>query len=150
MSIEIEVGLENAAKVRPLIDDVPVEKEAPKGLANPKIQRLALLGGVVLIAAVTGLFLYYHNRESTDDAQVDGHITPIASKIYGRVLGVKVQDNEPVKAGQILVQIDPADYQAQVDEAKGALALAEGEARAVGVDIPRVSQSAQSDTSSAN
>jgi hypothetical protein len=67
MSIEIEVGLENATKVRPVVEELPLEKES-RGIANPKVQRLAILGGVVLIAAVAGLFLYYHNRESTDDA----------------------------------------------------------------------------------
>ena len=82
---------------------------------------------VVLVIAI-GLFLYYRNRESTDDAQVDGHITPIAAKISGRVQEVLVHDNEPVKAGQVLVKIDPRDYQAALDNAKASLALAESEA----------------------
>ena len=107
MSIEIEVGLENATKVRPIVEEVPFETEAPKGFANPKVQRLGILGGAVLIAAVVGLFLYFQNRESTDDAQIDGHITPIASKIYGKVASVLVDDNQAVKAGQMLVKIDP-------------------------------------------
>jgi membrane fusion protein (multidrug efflux system) len=150
MSIEIEVGLENATKVRPVMEEVPLEKEAPKGFANPKVQRLAIFGGVVLIAAILGLFLYYHNRESTDDAQIDGHITPIASKIYGKVASVLVDDNQAVKAGQALVKIDPRDYQAAVDQAKGALALAEGEARSAGVDVPRTAENVASGNSSAD
>jgi membrane fusion protein (multidrug efflux system) len=149
MSIEIEVGLENASKVRPMVE-VPLEKEAPKGLANPKMQRLAILGGAVVLAALVGLFLYYHNRESTDDAQIDGHITPIAAKVYGRVAEVLVDDNQAVKAGQVLVKIDPRDYQAAVDQAKGALALAEGEARSAGVDVPRTAENVASGTSSAD
>jgi len=150
MSIEIEVGLENATKVRPRVEDVPLEKEAPKGLASSKVQRLAILGGVVLIAAVVGLFLYYHNRESTDDAQIDGHITPIAAKIYGKVANVLVDDNQAVKAGQVLVKIDPRDYQAAVDEAKAQLALAESEARSAGVDVPRTAANVASGSSSAD
>jgi membrane fusion protein, multidrug efflux system len=150
MSIEIEVGLENATKVRPVVEEVPLEKEAPKGFANPKVQRLAILGGVVLIAAIVGLFLYYHNRESTDDAQIDGHITPIASKIYGKVASVLVDDNQAVKAGQALVRIDPRDYQAAVDQAKAALDLADGEARSAGVDVPRTAENVASGTSSAD
>jgi membrane fusion protein (multidrug efflux system) len=149
MSIEIEVGLENAAKVRPLIDE-PIEEEEPKGLANPKVQRLAILGGVVLIAALTALFLYYHNRESTDDAQIDGHITPIASKIYGRVAQVLIDDNQAVKAGQTLVKIETGDYQAALDQAKAALALAESEAKSAGVDVPRTVENVASGTSSAD
>jgi membrane fusion protein (multidrug efflux system) len=150
MSVEIEVGLENATKVRPVMEEVPLEKEAPKGLANPKVQRLAILGGVVLIAAIVGLFLYYHNRESTDDAQIDGHITPIASKIYGKVANVLIDDNQAVKAGQSLVKIDPRDYQAAVDQAKAALDLAEGEARSAGVDVPRTVENVASGNSSAD
>jgi membrane fusion protein (multidrug efflux system) len=96
------------------------------------------------------LFYYYHNRESTDDAQVDGHITPIASKIYGRISKVLVEDNQQVKSGQILAQIDPGDYQAAVDQVKGALELAEGEARSAGVDIPRTTEDVASGNSSAN
>jgi len=149
MSVEIEVGLENAAKVK-----VPQEEPAKldltrKPLANPTIRRGLFLGGIVLVAAVVGLFVYFHNRESTDDAQVDGHITPVASKIYGRVARVLIDDNQAVKAGQVLVQIDPADYQAAVDQAKAALALAESEARSAGVDVPRTSETVASGTSSA-
>ena len=150
MSVEIEVGLENATKMRPALEEMPLEKEAPKGLANPSVQRVAILGGVVLIAAIVGLFLYYHNRESTDDAQIDGHITPIASKIYGKVASVLIDDNQAVKAGQPLVKIDPRDYQAAVDQAKGALALAEGEARSAGVDVPRTIENVASGNSSAD
>ena len=78
MSVEIEIGLENATTIPEV--ELALE-ERPKGFASPKVQRLAALGGTVLIAAMAGLFLYYHNRETTDDAQIDGHITPVASKI---------------------------------------------------------------------
>src|ERR1700741_5086136 len=150
MSVEIEVGLENAARVETLpTEELPLEAP-PKGLANPKVRRLLILGGVVLVVVLLGLFLYYHNRESTDDAQVDGHITPISSKIFGRVAQVLVDDNQPVKAGQVLVKIDPRDYQASVDQAKAALALAESEAASAGVDVPRTRENVASGTSSAD
>jgi membrane fusion protein (multidrug efflux system) len=150
MSVEIEERLEEVAKVKPLIEEVPLEESQPKGLANPKIQRLLIVGAIVFLAALVGLYLYYHNRESTDDAQVDGHITPIASKVYGRVQAVLVDDNQPVKAGGILVKIDPRDYQAALDQAKAALALAESEAKSAGVDVPRTAENVQSGTSSAD
>jgi membrane fusion protein (multidrug efflux system) len=149
MSIEIEVGLENAAKVKPTVE-LHLREESPKALQNSKIRRLLLLGGAVLVVAVAGLYFYYHNRESTDDAQVDGHITPIASKIYGRVAAVLVLDNQPVEAGQILVKIDPLDYQASLDQARAALALAESEAQSAGVDVPRTRENVASGTSSAD
>jgi membrane fusion protein, multidrug efflux system len=149
MSIEIEVGLENAAKVKPAVE-LPLAEEAPKASLNSKVRRLVLPGGAALVAAAAGLFFYFHNRESTDDAQVDGHITPVASKIYGRVAEVLVQDNEQVKAGQVLVKIDPRDYQASLDQAKAALALAESEAQSAGVDVPRTRENVASGTSSAD
>src|SRR5260370_10779648 len=93
-------------------------EETPKGLANPKVRRLLFAGGTVVLAAIAGLFVYYHNRETTDEAQVDGQITPMASKVYGRVSQVLVDDNQAVKAGQVLVKVDPRDYQAALDQAK--------------------------------
>jgi membrane fusion protein (multidrug efflux system) len=149
MSIEIEVGLENAAKAPRLTQELRLE-EQPKGLANPKVRRLLFAGGAVVLAAIIGLFLYFHNRESTDDAQVDGHITPMASKVYGRVAQVLVDDNQPVKAGQALVKVDPRDYQAALGQAKAAVALAESEARSAGVDVPRTRENVASGTSSAD
>jgi membrane fusion protein, multidrug efflux system len=149
MSVEIEDGLEKATTVRPTTEEIRLEEE-PKGLANPKVRGYLMLGAIVVLAALVGLYLYYHNRETTDDAQVDGHITPIASKIFGRVAQVLVTDNEAVKAGQVLVKIDPRDYQAAVDQAKGALALAESDARSAGVDVPRTRENVASGTSSAD
>src|SRR5256886_15934512 len=135
MSVEIEVGFENATKVPREIQELSVD-EPPKGIANPKVKRLLIGGGAVVLAAIVGLFLYYHNRETTDDAQVDGHITPMASKVYGRVAQVLVDDNQAVEAGQVLGKIDARDFQAAVDQAKASLALAESGARSAGVDVP--------------
>jgi membrane fusion protein (multidrug efflux system) len=149
MSVEIEVGLENAANVKVPLAEPPKQETPASSLSNPKVRRGLVIAAVVLVAVLSSLVLYFHNRESTDDAQVDGHITPVASKVYGRVAKVLVNDNQPVKAGQVLVQIDAADYQAAVDQAKAALALAESEARSAGVDVPRTSETVASGTSSA-
>jgi len=151
MSVEIEVGLENAARVKAApAQEFLLDEEPPKGLKNPKVRSLLVVGGLVLLAVLISLLVYYHNRETTDDAQVDGHITPIASKIYGRVAEVLVTDNQPVKAGQVLVKIDPRDYQASLDQAKAALALAESDAASAGVDVPRTRENVASGTSSAD
>ena len=149
MSVEIDVGLESDDSVKVPLPEPPAPEPAPKPLMGPKIRRALVIVGGVLVAVFVGLFVYFRNRESTDDAQVDGHITPIASKVYGRVAEVLVDDNQAVKAGQVLVKVDPADYQAAVDQAKAALALAEGEARSAGVDVPRTSETVNSGTSSA-
>jgi len=150
MSVEIEVGLENAAKVPVDRMELPLEEPPKKGLASPRVRRLLIAAGAVLVVALVVLYLYYRNRESTDDAQVDGHVTPISAKIFGRVSEVLVNDNEQVKAGQVLVRIDPRDYQAAVDQAKAALGIAESDARSAGVDVPRTKENVLSGTSSAD
>jgi membrane fusion protein (multidrug efflux system) len=150
MSVEIEVGLENAARVKPLPEEQLLLDEPKKGLANPKLRGILLVVGAALVIAFVALYVYYHNRETTDDAQVDGHITPVSSKIYGRVAEVLVTDNQQVKAGQVLARIDPRDFQAELDQAKGELALAEADAQSAGVDIPRTRENVASGTSSAD
>src|SRR2546430_10733722 len=64
MSVEIEVGLENATKMPPVIEELSLE-EKPIGLANPKLKRLLIGGGAVVLAMIAGLFAYYRNRETT-------------------------------------------------------------------------------------
>jgi membrane fusion protein (multidrug efflux system) len=150
MSIEIEVGLENASRVKPTMEELKLEQAPPKGLANPRIRFLLFGGGLVLLVLLISLFLYYRNRESTDDAQVDGHITQISSKVYGRVGEVLVNDNQQVKAGQVLVKLDPRDLQAAADQAGAQLALAETDAQSAGVDVPRTQLNTQSGTSNAD
>jgi membrane fusion protein (multidrug efflux system) len=62
---------------------------------------------------------------STDDAQVDGHIIPIIAKVGGYVTSVAVSENDPVTAGQLLVQLDDAEYRVRLAQANGDLAAAE-------------------------
>src|SRR5215813_11156776 len=150
MSVEIDVGLETADSVKVPLPEPPALEPAPKPLMSPEIRRALVIVGGVLVAVFVGLLVYFRNRESTDDAQVDGHITPISAKVYGRVSEVLVDDNQPVKAGQALVKLDPRDYQAALDQAKGNLALAEGEAQSAGVDVPRTRENTASGTSSAD
>ena len=149
MSVEIDVGLENAANVTVAPAEPAQRPVVSEPLLSPKIKRGLIIGGIVLGAVAIGVFFYFHNRETTDDAQVDGHITPVASKIYGRISKVLVTDNEAVKTGQLLALIDPGDYQAAADQAKAALALAESDARSAGIDVPRTSENVQSGNSSA-
>jgi membrane fusion protein, multidrug efflux system len=150
MSIEIEVGLENATKVKPKTEEIRLEEAPATPKPNTKLRKLLIFGAAAVLVIVAGLFIYYFNRESTDDAQVDGHITAVSAKVYGRVAEVLVNDNEPVKAGQPLVKLDARDYQAALDQAKAQLALAESEAQSAGVDVPRTRENTASGTSSAD
>ncbi len=135
---------------REVPQSLPSEGKSPSRWADPKVRWSALGAAAVLAILVGGLLAYYHDRVSTDDAQVDGHVVPIASKIYGTVAEVLIKDNQQVKAGQVLVRIDPRDYQARLDQARAALSLAEAQARAAGVGIPLTQETTASGTSSAD
>ncbi len=150
MSIEIEVGLENATRVKPRTEELRWDEAPVAPQANTKLRNRLIFGGAAVLVIVAGLFIYYFNRESTDDAQVDGHITAVSAKVYGRVAEVLVNDNQPVKAGQALVKLDARDYQAALDQAKAQLTLAESEAQSAGVDIPKTRENVASGTSSAD
>jgi len=147
MSVELDTELERA------VNGAAGEKPpAARGLSldNPQVRRALQGAAAALLLLVTGMFFYYHWREGTDDAQVDGRITPMASKVYGRVDRVLVQDNQQVKAGDPLVHIGAEGYQASVDQARAMVTLAESEARAAGIDVPRIREHLASGTSSAD
>jgi membrane fusion protein (multidrug efflux system) len=124
----------------------PLKRGLAERWADPRFRGAVLGIGAGALLLTLGLLAYYHNRVTTDDAQVDGHLIPIASKIYGNVVEVQVTDNQPVKAGQVLVRIDPRDYQARVDQARAALALAESQARAAGIGVPLTQETTDSGT----
>jgi len=107
--------------------------------ARSSSRKFAIFGALLVLAAI-GAYLWVHslNRVSTDDAQVDGHIVPISPKIYGKVLEVLVDDNQQVKRGQVLVRIDPQDYQAKVDQAQAAVAVAESHAQGANAGVPLI------------
>ncbi|MGO8815991.1 MAG: HlyD family secretion protein [Terriglobia bacterium] len=122
----------------------------PSRWADPMVRLAALGAAAILAIAVVVLLLYYHNRVSTDDAEVDGHVVPIAAKVYGTVAEVLINDNQSVKQGQVLVRIDPRDYQARVDKSKADLALAEAHAQAAGVGVPLTQETMDSATAGAD
>jgi len=96
------------------------------------------IGVVILVLLVVGFFVYRYisSYESTDDAQVDGHINSISARISGHVIKLNVEDNQYVQAGTVLVEIDPADYQVAYDRAKADFADAQAAAEAAGVTVP--------------
>jgi membrane fusion protein (multidrug efflux system) len=124
----IEPGIDRTSPEQP--------RKRPGRLSHPGFRRAVIWAAALVLVGVAGAWYYYSGRVSTDDAQVDGHITPIASQVYGNVLEVLVKDNEHVKAGQVLLRIDPRDYQARVAQAEAALSLAEAQAQAAKVGVP--------------
>ena len=94
-----------------------------------RLKRIFTIGGIAVLTLGGGLALYTHNRVSTDDAQVDGHMAPISARVGGAVSEILVQDNQPVKAGDVLVRLDPRDLEAEVAQAQAALDAALADAR---------------------
>ena len=121
---------------------------APRGRSRAGIVLLVL--AVIAAAIAYAVYMHYRDRVSSDDAQVDGHISAIAPKIAGTVAQVLVNDNQPVKAGQVLVRIDPGDYQVKVDVARAELLRAESQLRSARVVVPWTSETTESGASVAS
>ena len=87
------------------------------------------MAAVILLSVIAGatvLFIAYDGHlESTNDAYVEGRIARISPKVSGHVISLRIDDNDPVSAGDLLLEIDPVDYQAKVDQALAAVAAAE-------------------------
>jgi len=91
---------------------------------------------LIIVVAALLLWRYYAVRETTDDAQMDGHIAPVSARVSGTAVNVYVDDNVYVHAGDLLVQLDPKDYQVAMVRAQSELADAEANARAAGTGVP--------------
>jgi membrane fusion protein (multidrug efflux system) len=96
---------------------------------------------VVIVGAYAG-WQYLSHWESTDDAQIDGHIHPVNAKVGGTVLSVNVVENQIVEAGTILVQLDPRDYEVAVARAEAELAQAQAGVVAARAGVPVASSTA--------
>ena len=94
--------------------------------------------GVVLLIVLGAAFFFWRSTfvEDTDDAQVDGNLYQISSRIAGQVVKVTVDDNQTVQAGQLLAEIDPTDYQVALDQAQANLASAQAEYAQATVNVP--------------
>jgi membrane fusion protein (multidrug efflux system) len=112
---------------------------------HPNAKWILLLVLALIIVGVVFVWHYYSVRESTDDAQIDGHIDPISARVTGTATQVLFDDNQFVKAGTLLVELDPKDYQVAVDRARADLANAQANAVAahVGVPLTRTTSSSQ-------
>src|SRR4051794_5822420 len=110
--------------------------------------RIAIVIGIVVLVVV-GFFAYryFTSYESTDDAQIDGHINSVSARVSGHVIKLNVQDNQYVPAGTVLVEVDPADYQLAYERAKADFANAQAAATAPGVSVPNTSVNKKSQIS---
>ncbi len=115
---------------------------------NPRV-RLAVAVALIAALGVLAWLWITAGRETTDDAQIDGHVTQIAARVGGTVKAVSVNDNQRVDAGAVLVELDPRDYQVALDRARAELADAEATAAAAQSGVPIASTETASNVTTA-
>jgi membrane fusion protein, multidrug efflux system len=111
-----------------LPDEKSVTRDHRNGAGSSGLspRRLWLLALLIFAVAASAPFVwnYLQSYESTDDAQIDGHIDPLSSRIDGTVIGVHAEDDDRVNKGELLVEIDPRDYEVAVEQASARVELA--------------------------
>jgi len=118
-------------------------------LSHPRTRLGLILAGLVILIAAFFLWRYFESYESTDDAQIDGHVNSVSARVSGHVLKLNVEDNQYVEKGTVLVEIDPADYEVAVAQARADYADAEAQAAAAGINVPITNVSTSSQVSGA-
>jgi len=118
-------------------------------LSNPRAKWGFIFAGLVVVVAVFFLWRYLASYESTDDAQIDGHVNSVSARVNGHVVKLSVQDNQYVEKGMVLVEIDPADYEVAVAQARAEYEDAKAQADAAGINIPMTDVSTSSQVSGA-
>ena len=111
-------------------------KYSPAARRKRLTKLIILIAALVIVVAGILLWRYLSSYESTDDAQVDVHLYPVSARISGYVVKVNVNDNQWVEKGDVLVEIDPTDYQVAVAQAQSNLANAEATARSLNITVP--------------
>jgi membrane fusion protein (multidrug efflux system) len=96
---------------------------------------------VLVVLVVVAVAVWWHSTfsEDTDDAQVNGHLIQVSSRIAGQVIKVDVEENQVVKAGDTIAELDPKDFDVAVENAEASLAVARANAAAANVNVPLTS-----------
>lgn len=124
---------------------VPAEsKYSPNARRKRRRNLIIIVSLVVLIVAGLLLWRYLGSYESTDDAQADVHLYPVSARISGYVIRVNPNDNQWVNKGDVLVEIDPTDYQVALAQAQANLANAEATAKSLNITVPITSVNSSS------
>jgi membrane fusion protein (multidrug efflux system) len=139
---------QSETRTKPLPSTERDFRTRPSRTSSPGFRIALIIGVVVLLLVVFFVYRYVSSYESTDDAQVDGHINSISTRIAGNVVKLNVQDNQAVQAGTVLLEIDPADYQVAYERAKADFEDAQAAAAGAGVNVPITSVSTTSQVSS--
>jgi len=139
-------GDDSKSKDRGKDDETKEKEDKPHPL-----RKWLIIGGILVIAiAAVGWWLHARNFESTDDATVDGHISGLAARINGTITGVYVEENQYVKAGQVVVDLDPSDNKAELEQAQAQLAQARNQTIAEQPNVPVTQVTQQTNIATSN
>ena len=135
-------------------DDIkPVTPRSTPGFAGRRAIVRWVAAGLLVIALASGIwyFLYSLSHESTDDAFIDGDIVAVSTRVSGHVISVHVEDNQWIRAGDLLVELDPHDFEARVDAARAGLesAMAADRAQNLAVEVTTITATAGLDEAKA-
>jgi len=136
----------------PVVEEKKADVPSQRWTRKPKRGPARIIAAIVLVVLLVGgyfLWQYFGSYESTDDAQIDGHLNAISARINGQVSEVLVEDQQIVKKGDVLVRIDPRDYEVAVAKSEADLADAEAALEGSRTDVPVTSTNTGSTLSSA-
>ncbi|MGI8437150.1 MAG: HlyD family secretion protein [Chthoniobacterales bacterium] len=109
-------------------DDAPKEKSEPEKKPKRPSKKVFIIGGIILLILIVGGILYYlhaRNYASTDDAYTTAHVHPISARVAGTVQSLNIRDNEHIHAGQVLLKLDPSDFEIALQKARAQLLQAQ-------------------------
>lgn len=127
------------------------EPAADTEILQPPKRRRGIIVAVVVLLVLVALGIWWRSTysEDTDDAQVNGHLIQVSSRIAGQVIKVYVQENQMVSRGQEIADLDPRDFQVAVENAQAALDSAKAAAAVANVTVPITSVNTGSNLRSA-
>jgi membrane fusion protein, multidrug efflux system len=150
--IEAEVeDLQETARPHMVERRAPAEKlagdepESPSEVPRRRLSRwILLLAATIAVAGASLWWVHSQRYESTDDAQIEGHVDLVSSRVSGTVVYInpRVENNQLVEAGTLLMELDPGDYAAELEHAKANLATRTAEAHSAQVAVPIVNAGA--------
>ena len=127
---------------------IPSAEAAPA----PRKRRPFVILAVILALVLAGIGIYMvatAGHEETDDAQIAADLVPIGSRVAGQVVKVNIVENQHVKRGDLLIEIDPSDYDARVQQAEAEVATAKAQAEAAQAQVEIVDATSKGGLASA-
>jgi membrane fusion protein (multidrug efflux system) len=129
---------DSSSPTQPAASGSPSALESPKPSSKRKHRWALVVGAILLLAALAaGGYYYWQSRfyVSTDDAYIQGHPVSVSARVSGNIIGVSVRDNQHVPEGELLVEIDPRDYQIALARAEASLQVAQANEQKVAADV---------------